>query len=97
MTWKRGVADLIDTIEMPRNNGGWSKVGLNSYDQGRRVFQGTAKQRISVDEECPLDVYGECQMRLITTRGVSVTAFTPLLGMSETLMAFLPDGMQPGA
>lgn len=95
VTWKRGVADLADIIKVKHNDGKWSRIALKSYDQGRRVFQGTAKHWIWLDEECPLDVYGECQMRLMTTRGILVTTFTPLLGMSETVMAFLPDGLRP--
>lgn len=70
------------------------RVG-NSYDQGRRVFQGTAKEIIWLDEESPADVYGECLMRTATTRGLVLTTFTPLLGMSEVVMGFLPKEMRP--
>lgn len=59
--WKAGsVTDLADTVRVRHKTGRWSRIGLKSFDQGRRVFQGTAKHLIWLDEECPEDVYGEC-------------------------------------
>lgn len=101
VTWKRGVADLADVVKVKhlRLNGewggGWSRIGLKSYDQGRRVFQGTAKHWIWLDEEVPEDVYGECLIRLMTTRGVMILTFTPLLGMTELVMSFLDAQRMP--
>lgn len=90
--WKTGVPDLVDYIEIKHASGGWSRLGFKSYDQGRRVFQGTAKHLIWLDEECPMDVYGECLIRTATTRGIMLLTFTPLLGMSELVRSFLqPD------
>lgn len=90
--WKTGIPDLIDYIEIRHESGRWSRLAFKSYDQGRRVFQGTAKHLIWLDEECPVDVYGECLMRTATTGGIVLLTFTPLLGMSELVRAFLqPD------
>lgn len=96
-SWKRGVDNLADVVKVKHVTGGWSTIGLKSYDQGRRVFQGTAKHWIWLDEECPIDVYGECLIRLMTTRGILLLTFTPLLGMSEVVLAFMPDDMRPTA
>jgi phage terminase large subunit-like protein len=90
--WKTGVPDLIDYIEIKHESGRNSRLAFKSYDQGRRVFQGTAKHLIWLDEECPMDVYGECLIRTATTNGILMLTFTPLLGMSELVRSFLkPD------
>jgi phage terminase large subunit-like protein len=94
-SWKRGVENLIDTIPIKHKSGGWSKLGFKSYDQGRKVFQGTAKEVIWLDEEAPEDVYGECLVRTATTRGIVITTFTPLLGISEVVQSFLPKDYVP--
>lgn len=95
-TWKQGVANFVDTIPIKHKNG-WSELGFKSFDQGRRVFQGTARELIWLDEECPMDVYGECLIRTATTRGILLTTFTPLSGLSELVLSFLPEDMTPGA
>lgn len=94
-TWKSGVANLADVVRVRHESGGWSTIGLKSYDQGRRVFQGTAKDWIWLDEEMPEDVYGECLIRLMTTRGLMLVTFTPLQGMSQVVMSFMPEDMRP--
>jgi phage terminase large subunit-like protein len=96
ITWKQGVQNLVDTIAISHRDGGESLLSFKSYDQGRRVFQGTVKELIWLDEECPVDVYGECLIRTATTRGLVLTTFTPLLGMSEVVISFLPKEMRPG-
>lgn len=96
VSWKQGVQNLVDTIEILHVNGGSSLLGFKSYDQGRRVFQGTAQEIIWLDEEPPLSVYGECLIRTATTRGMVMMTFTPLSGMSDTVMQFLPVEMRPG-
>jgi phage terminase large subunit-like protein len=95
-TWKKGVPDLADTIKVRHVSGKWSRLGLKSYEQGRGSFEGTAQHVIWVDEECPLDVYGECLIRTATTNGIIVLTFTPLAGLSETVMQFMPTEDRPG-
>lgn len=92
-TWKRGVDNLVDTIRVRHTSGGWSLLGLKSYEQGRKVFQGTAKHFIWTDEEVPLDVYGECLIRLMTTKGLMLSTFTPLKGLTEMVEAYLPSDL----
>lgn len=96
VTWKQGVQDLADTVKIRHGGGGWSTLGLKSYQQGRGSFEGTAQHVIWLDEECPLDVYGECLIRTATTNGIVMLTFTPLEGLSETVMQFMPSDMRPG-
>jgi phage terminase large subunit-like protein len=97
VTWKQGVSDLADTVKVRHASGGWSTLGFKSYQQGRGSFEGTAQHGIWLDEEPPLDVYGECLIRTATTNGIVMLTFTPLAGMSEVVIGFLPAEMQPGA
>jgi len=97
VTWKQGVSDLADTIQIKHQSGGWSQLGLKSYQQGRGSFEGTEQDGIWLDEEPPMDIYGECLIRTATTKGIIYTTFTPLEGMSEMAMSFLPDGKVPNA
>ena len=63
--------------------------GSHAYEQGRRAFEGEAKDFVWCDEEPPMDIYTEILYRLLTTKGLAWTTFTPLLGMSEVVMSFL--------
>lgn len=91
ITWKQGVADLIDTIRIRHVSGGWSKLGLKSYQQGRGSFEGTAQHVVWDDEEPPMDVYGEQIIRTATTKGILMLTFTPLEGISDVVQQFLPS------
>lgn len=99
-TLKRNISDAIDTIYVKHASGGISEITLKSYDQRRESFQGTKIDVIWLDEEPPLDVYTECLLRTTDTtgkttgaeNGILMLTFTPLMGMSETVMAFLPGG-----
>jgi phage terminase large subunit-like protein len=81
-----------DTARIRHVSGGVSLLGFKSYDQGRRTFQGTAKHVIWLDEEPPAPVYDECMLRLMTTDGLMLCTFTPLLGMTEIATRFMPKG-----
>lgn len=93
IAWKQGVPDMIDTIRVKHVTGAWSRLGLKSYQQGRGSFEGTEQDGIWLDEEPPIDIYGECLIRTATTGGLIYITFTPLEGMSETVLSFLPDGL----
>lgn len=97
LSWKAGVADLVDMIKVRHKSGGWSELGLKSYQQGRGSFEGTARHVIWFDEEPPADVYGEALIRTATTQGIIMLTFTPLLGMSDVVQDFLPRELKPGA
>lgn len=97
-TSKQGVPDAVDTIYVKHASGGISQCTLKSYDQKREAFQGTEMDVIWLDEEPPLNIYTECLLRTTDTsgtgenNGILMLTFTPLMGMSETVMQFLQDG-----
>lgn len=102
ITWKQGVADMIDTVLIhrlradgtPYHNRA-SLLGFKSYQQGRGSFEGTAQDVIWLDEEPPEDVYSECLTRTATTQGRVICTFTPLEGLSEVTMRFMPQEDTP--
>ena len=94
-TPKAGVPEAIETIWVRHLSGDKSTVALKSYDQGRDAFQGTEQDLIWLDEEPPASIYSECLIRTMTTGGLVMCTFTPLEGLSETVMMFLPDGQLP--
>lgn len=95
-TWSRGTADMVDTIAVKHISGGYSSLGMKSYQRGRGSFEGTEKHGIWLDEEPPVDIYGECLIRTATVGGIIMATFTPLEGMSDVVLQFLPSEMRPG-
>lgn len=94
-TWRGGVQDLVDTIVVKHVSGGNSYLGLKSFDQGRKKFQGTGRHVIWFDEEPPMDVYNEALIRTATLGGIIMLTFTPLSGLSEVVLSFMPADMRP--
>lgn len=98
-TAKSGTAEAFDTARIRHKSGGISVLQFKSYDQGRTAFEGTKQDGIWLDEEPPLDVYTECLLRTTDTtgtgrrNGIVILTFTPLMGMSETVLQFLPGGV----
>lgn len=91
-TARTGLADAIDSVWVRHKSGGISTFSFKSYEQGRKSFQGTAKDWIWNDEECPLDIYEECLIRTMTTNGRVILTFTPLSGLTKVVLKFLPGG-----
>lgn len=98
ITKKPGVADAVETVYVKHISGGISRCTFKSYEQGRTSFQGTKKQVIWLDEE-PQDasIYSECLTRLMDkyNPGIIYCTFTPLFGLSDVVLSFLPDGGFP--
>lgn len=95
-TARRGVADAVDTARIKHASGGASVIGFKSYDQGRKKFQGTKKHVIWLDEEPEAPIYDECMLRLMTTNGLMLCTFTPLQGLTEIALRYLPELMPAG-
>lgn len=89
LTWKPGLPDLCDLAKIRHVSGGYSKLGMKTYAQGRGSFEGTEKHIILIDEEPDAEVYEECMMRTMTVDGMVMVLFTPLNGMSDVVMQFL--------
>lgn len=98
ITMKSGVPDAVETITVRHSSGGTSILTFKAYEQGRDGFEGTKQQLIWLDEE-PHDpsIYSECYMRLADPirPGLMICTFTPLYGLSDIVLDFLPDGQFP--
>ena len=90
-----GVADTVEIVYVRHVSGTDSMLIFKSYDQRREAFQGTEQDVIWLDEEPSLEIYVECLMRTMTNNGMLMLTFTPLYGMSEVVLQFLPDGQLP--
>lgn len=88
---RRGVADAVDVAQVKHVSGGVSLLGFKSYDQGRKKFQGTKKHVVWLDEEPDAPIYDECLLRLMTTNGLMLCTFTPMSGLTEIALRFLPE------
>lgn len=86
---RSGLAGSIESAWVKHTSGKNSLLGLKTYEQGRKSFEGTSKQGIWCDEEPPLDCYTEMLYRTLTTRGITLITFTPLQGMSDVVKSFL--------
>lgn len=84
-----GLPNSLESVWVKHVSGGNSIVGLKTYEQGRKSFEGTAKHVIWCDEEPPADCYTEMLYRTLTTKGLVLVTFTPLQGMSEVVTGFL--------
>lgn len=94
MTWKQGLADFPDVVRVKHVSGGWSSIGLKSYEQGRTSFEGVERDIIWLDEEPDEGIYGECIIRTATCDGMVMLTFTPLLGLTPVALSFLPGGAE---
>lgn len=98
-TPKAGVPGAIETVRIKHVSGGTSILGFKSYDQKRQSFQGTSQHVIWLDEEANLEIFSECVMRTMKTTdfdgGIVYLTFTPLMGLSQVVQLFLPDGSTP--
>lgn len=69
---------IIDKILLKRG----TSIGFKTCEQGRESFQGTSQGWIWFDEEPPLEIFQECQMRLMDTQGDMWFTMTPLKGLT---------------
>lgn len=95
LEWKAkpGIPDGVETVTVKHKTGGQSVLTFKSYDSSVAAFVGTAMDLIWLDE-LPDDpkIYLECQVRLMTTKGISIVSATPDKGLSQTVLAFWQDG-----
>ena len=85
-----GTADAVESIFVRHKSGGLSTLQFKAYEQGRAAFQGTSQHVIHLDEECPIEIYTECLLRTMTVNGIIYLTATPLLGLTDLMLAFLP-------
>lgn len=86
-----GIPDHVDYAKVKHVNGGWSTLQFRSYDQGRAAWQGTERDLGWCDEEPPQDIYTELLLRTMTTQGMIIATFTPLNGLTDVALSFMPE------
>lgn len=87
----RGTTNLYDTIPVKHRSGGVSTGTLKTYGEGRESFQGETLEGYWGDEESKPEIYTEARTRLATTKGLSMTTFTPLKGRTPLVIRFLDE------
>ena len=89
------IATLIQQIRIryKDSKSEYSTVTLASYEQRRRSFEGFERHFIWLDEEVPADIYEECLIRTATVYGRIVLSFTPLDGVTDVVLSFVPGGV----
>lgn len=95
-TMKRGVSGAVDTLYVKWGGGGDisagdSTVQFKSYDQGREKFQQESLDLLWFDEEPEYEIYSEGLTRTNATGGMIFMTFTPLQGMTQTVMRFFNE------
>lgn len=92
-TRQAGVKNVIDTFAVRHESGGLSICNLKTYEQGWQKWQGTAPHVVWMDEE-PDDykIFSESQTRILTSKGIVLVTFTPLLGLTELVEHFRDGG-----
>lgn len=84
----QGTPQAIDIIKIKHKSGGWSELGFKNYQQDIGSFMGTERHVVLCDEEVPLDIYNECNIRTATTKGLMLLTFTPLDGLTPLVVNF---------
>ena len=87
-TGKQGVVGAIDKIRIRHSSGGWSTISFKNYKQDIQAFMGAAIHVVHLDEECPIEIWNECNIRTATTGGIMYATFTPLNGYSRMVVNF---------
>lgn len=97
-----GVSEGIETLKVKHYtdgiHDGWSTIGFKAYEMERKEFQGFQVDVAWLDEEPPpgkANIYSEVLTRTATTDGLLYCTFTPLFGLSDVVLAFMPGGRFP--
>lgn len=96
-TKQAGMSGVVDAVKVRHVSGGLSTCQFKTYEQGWRKWQGTAPHVVSIDEE-PEDnevqgrIYTEALTRLLTSHGIMMVTFTPLLGVTKLVDHYQQGG-----
>ena len=94
-TSRPGIPDAVQDVYVRHITGGTSVLGFKSYVQGIESFMGTERHVVFFDEEPPPKIWSEAITRTMTTHGIIYATFTPLQGLSDVVLSFLPGGKFP--
>lgn len=92
-TRQAGVKNVVDSFKVRHVSGGLSECVLKTYEQGWQKWQGAAPDVVWPDEE-PDDymIFSEAQTRILTSGGILLVTFTPLLGLTDLVQHFQEGG-----
>ena len=92
-TRQAGVKNVVDSFAVRHVSGGLSTCNLKTYEQGWQKWQGGQPHVVWMDEE-PDDykIFSESQTRILTSKGIVLVTFTPLLGVTDLVKHFQDGG-----
>lgn len=82
----QGTPNGIGTYKIKHISGKTSTIIVKTYNAGKNAFESAKVDVIMLDEECPMDIFTECQIRTITTGGTVYNTFTPDSGLTDTVI-----------
>lgn len=89
------IRGAIKTAWVRHVSGKRNSLNFKSFEQSSTAFEGQSVLLSWLDESPPLDVYTETLMRSLTTEGGVMITATPLVGLTDLVMQFMPDGVVP--
>ncbi len=103
VTHMQGSGSFLDRVTVKHVSGGTSICYFATHPQGREAIQGKTLDGVWFDEEPPTDIYTEGIIRTVASgqkedgsdAGMIILTFTPLKGLSEVALKFLPHGRFP--
>lgn len=84
----QGTPGAIDIIQIKHISGGYSTLGFKNYKQDIQAFMGVSRHFVWADEECPIEIWNESNIRTATTDGIMYATFTPLSGLTRMVVNF---------
>ena len=84
-------SEAVATAKIRHATGGVSLIQFYTYAQGRKSLQAESANVVWSDEEPEEEIYTELIARTAASRGIYILTFTPLLGRSLVVNAFLDD------
>lgn len=93
-----GVPGSIGQIVIKHASGSNSIISVKTYEMGREQFQAAKIDIVLFDEEPPEEIFSEALTRTMgagTEPGIVMLLFTPLKGLSNVILKFLPNGIIP--
>ena len=92
---KPGVPNALEGAYVKHITGGWSFLGIKSYEMEAVGFMGEPVDLIWLDEEPKQAIYTQCITRTLDTKGIVMMTFTPENGVTEVVGQFMND-LKPG-
>lgn len=93
-----GIPGGVGAMGIKHISGGWSRIVVKTYEMRREQFQAAKIDGAMLDEECPEDIFTEVLTRTMGTGkdpGILLLQFTPLKGLTNVVLRFLPNGVLP--